>query len=261
MDNTVNIALSRIDVLSRALDVTANNLANANTTGFKASRSLFTAYLAKQQGTNVVPGGREEVYSQDIAIYQEHRQGPLQKTGNPLDFAIQGDGFFTVRTPAGVRLTRNGQLTRSADGTLVDSSGNPVLDINGNNINLSNSQDGRPMENITVSLDGTISQPLGQTGQGMTMKAIINVVSVDNLFTLKPEGGYLLLPTTPTHRVPRERRKIRQGMIEDSNVNSVFEMTDMIRIQRDYDLNFQLLHTELTRQLNAIDKIMTEPSV
>lgn len=247
MDNTTNIALSRIDVLTRALEVTSNNLANANTDGFKASHSQFSEFLVKQKGGNTVPGGREESYTEDRAVYQDHMQGPMHQTGNLTDFAINGEGYFSVRTSQGVRLTRNGQFQRRADGTLTDSAGNPVLDTNSRNIVL-RQQD----EILSVASDGTISTQEGRV-------ANIGLVTVDNLYTLQPEGNYLLRPTTQTRNVTN--KEIRQGMLESSNVNAVSEMTHMITIQRDYDLNFQLVQTESTRQTNAIDKITAEPNV
>ncbi|MBO1324650.1 flagellar basal-body rod protein FlgF [Acetobacter sp. TBRC 12305] len=246
MDNTTYIALSRIDALSRALDVTANNLANANVDGFKASKELFSQYLVKQKDAQGVPGSKEESFSQDQATYQDHLQGELRQTGNMTDFAINNEGYFAVRTTQGVRLTRNGQFHRRMDGTIVDGSGNPLLDTNGRNLVI------QPQEDIlSVASDGTISTQDGAIGS-------IGLVTVDNVNTLVPEGSYLLRPTTQTH--PVANREIRQGMLESSNVNTVAETTRLIEIQREHDLIFQLVQTESTRRTNAIDKIATDPS-
>ncbi|RFD21541.1 flagellar hook basal-body protein [Komagataeibacter melaceti] len=245
MENTTYIALSRIDTLTRALDVAADNLANANTDGFKATKQLFSQYLVHQKG-NEPSGGRDEAFTQDLATYQDHIQGALRQTRNPTDFAINGEGYFSVRTSQGVRLTRNGQFHRRVDGTIVDGAGNPLLDRQGQNIVVAQ-QD----EVVSVAADGTMSTEDGRI-------ANIGIVTVDNLNTLQPEGAYLLKPTTRTHAVAQT--EIRQGMLESSNVNSINETTHMVEIQRDYDLNFQLVQTESTRFMNAIDKITTEPS-
>lgn len=248
MDNTSYIALSRIDALTRALDVTSNNLANANTDGFKLSRVQFSDYLSKQkdaQGT-----GTEKVihYAQDRATYKDQMQGTLRQTGNPLDLALNGEGYFTVRTPNGIRLTRNGQFHRSNDGTIVNGDGYPILDDQNRNIVLDPQDQILP---LGVSSDGTISTEKGAI-------ASLNVVDVDNENTLKDEGNHLLNPTTQTHQVTA--KEVRQGMLESSNVNAIAETTNMIRIQRAYDLNFQLVQTESTRRLNAIDKITADAS-
>jgi len=246
LENTTYIALSRIDTLTRALDVAADNLANANTDGFKATRQIFSDYLVPQKNIHGLPGGRDEAFTQDRSTYQDHLQGALRQTGNPTDFAINGEGYFSVRTSQGVRLTRNGQFHRRVDGTIVDGAGNPLLDRDGRNIVIAQ-QD----EVVSVAADGTLSTEDGPVGY-------IGVVTVDNLNTLQPEGTYLLKPTTATHAVAST--EIRQGMIESSNVNSISETTRMVEIQRDYDLNFQLVQTESTRITNSIDKITTEPS-
>lgn len=246
LENTTYIALSRVDVLSRALEVTANNLANANTDGFKASKELFSDYLVQQKDVHGLPGDKEEVYTQDRSTYQDRLQGALRQTGNLTDFAINGEGYFAVRTTQGVRLTRNGEFNRRADGTIVDGSGNPLIDRNGNNVVIP------PRDHtLSVASDGTMSTETGRV-------ATLDLVTVDNPNTLVPEGGYLLRPTTPTRNVAN--KEIRQGMLESSNVNAVSETTQMVEIQRDYDLTFQLIQTESTRQSNAIDKITADPT-
>lgn len=100
MELTTNVALSRLVAQQRALDVTAGNLANANTPGFKAERVVFADWLSRQTGTDAPRGGRTVAFMQDRATYREQQAGPLQHTGNPLDLALGGDGYFTVDTPA-----------------------------------------------------------------------------------------------------------------------------------------------------------------
>lgn len=243
MDNTTYIALSRIDTLTRALDVTANNLANASTDGFKASKQLFTDYLVKQKDVHGTNAEKVQQFSQDKATYQDHIQGTLKQTGNPLDLAIDGEGYFTVRTQNGTRLSRNGQFHRRADGTIIDVSGHPLLDIDNKNIIIPETD-----KVVSVSADGAISTEAGKI-------ANIQLLNVQNLNTLLPEGSYLMRTTTQTQSV--KNKCIRQGMLEASNVNPVSETTQLISIQRDYDLVFQLIQTESTRHTNAIDKITT----
>ncbi len=248
MDITGYLALARIDALTRGLEVTTNNLANSSTDGFKEHRVLFSDYLSRQHGPDLVNGEKVLTYNQDRSTYLDTLQGELRQTGNPLDLAINGPGYFVVRTPQGLRLTRNGQLHRSEDGTIVDSSSNPVLDDQRRPITLNADDQILP---LGVGADGTIS-----TEKGIVSK--LGLATVENPNTLHAEGNHLFRPTTELQKVPTQ--EIRQGMLESSNVNAVEETTAMIKTQREYDLNFQLLQTEFTRRLNAIDKIPAEPT-
>ncbi len=131
MQNASTIALSRLVAQQRAMDVTASNLANADTPGFKTGRTLFADWLSRQAGTTAVPGGRVLAYTQDRATYRDQAAGPLTHTANPLDLAITGPGFFTVQSKAGAMLTRAGRFELQSDGTVADADGNALLDTAG----------------------------------------------------------------------------------------------------------------------------------
>ena len=128
MENASLIGLSRQTALRRQLDVIANNLANVNTPGFKAERMMFEEYLmpvanmemARQRDGNMS-------YVQDLATIRDYAAGTLVQTENPLDVAIQGDGWFVVDTENGERYTRNGGFMLNAGGELVTSEGHPVM--------------------------------------------------------------------------------------------------------------------------------------
>lgn len=248
MDVTGYLALSRIDALTRGLEVTANNLANSSTDGFKEQRVLFSDYLSRQHGDHLVNGEKVLTYNQDRSTYMDTLQGELRQTGNPLDLAINGAGYFAVRTQQGIRLTRNGQFHRSEDGTLVDSSGNALLDDQRRPITLTPDDQVLP---LGIGSDGIISTEKGDIAR-------LGLATVDNPNTLHAEGNHLFSPANENDLRPVPTQEIRQGMLESSNVNAVEETTAMIKTQREYDLNFQLLQTEFTRRLNAIDKIATE---
>ena len=248
MDVTGYLALSRIDALTRGLEVTANNLANSSTDGFKEQRVLFSDYLSRQHGDNLINGENVLKYNQDRSTYMDTLQGELRQTGNPLDLAINGPGYFMVRTQQGIRLTRNGQFHRSGDGGIVDSSGNPLLDDQRQPITLNPDDQILP---LGIGSDGIISTEKGDITR-------LGLSTVDNPNTLHAEGNHLFRPANETDLRAVPAQEIRQGMLESSNVNAVEETTAMIRTQREYDLNFQLLQTEFTRRLNAIDKIATE---
>ena len=131
MQNATTIALSRLVAQQRAMDVTANNLANADTPGFKTGRTLFADWLSRQTGADTVRGGQVLAYTQDRATYREQAAGALIHTANPLDLAITGPGFFTVQSKAGPMLTRAGRFELQADGTVADADGNALLDTGG----------------------------------------------------------------------------------------------------------------------------------
>ncbi|MDX2296539.1 MULTISPECIES: flagellar hook-basal body complex protein, partial [Streptomyces] len=125
MDNTSTIALSRLTATQRAVDVISGNIANASTPGYRAERVLFTDWLSPQRGTSIPRGDRTLAYVQDRATWREAAEGTLTHTGNPLDLALSGDGYFTVRTDAGTRLTRAGRFTLQNDGAITDAAGHP----------------------------------------------------------------------------------------------------------------------------------------
>ncbi len=157
MDIVSSIATSRLVAQQRAMDVIANNIANANTPGFKAERLLFSDWLSRQNGTAAAPGGNTIAYTQDRATWRDQQPGTMTHTGNPFDLAITGDGYFTVNTPSGPRLTRDGRFGLMPDGTVADSSGNAVLDTAGKPVQISPTD-----TQITIAGDGTVSSENGQ---------------------------------------------------------------------------------------------------
>ena len=129
MDNSVYVALSKQTAADRQMALIANNIANANTPGFKSESSVFAQHLTKDASGSTA-------YVNDIGTLRDTSQGPLQTTGNPLDFAIQGDGFFAVQTPQGERYTRAGNFSVNGQGEMVNSDGYQVLDQGGAPITL-----------------------------------------------------------------------------------------------------------------------------
>lgn len=117
MQNITSIALSRMTAQQRSMDVTAGNIANANTPGYRAERMVFSDFLVRNRGRDVPRGAETVTFTQDRASYRDQAAGPLTHTSNPLDIALGGDGYFTVETPAGPRLTRAGHFELNAEGS------------------------------------------------------------------------------------------------------------------------------------------------
>ena len=243
MENISTVALSRLVAQTRDLDVIATNLANADTPGFRAERTLFTAWFAPEPAGAEPPGGGPVAYAQDGATFRDTTPGALKVTGNPLDLAI-GDaaGWFTVQTPRGPRLTRAGQFQLDATGTVVTSQGYPLLDANGQPLRT------RPTDTrLKVTGDGTLSSENGPIGR-------IGVVTVADASTLVPEGGALFSTSQPT--APDAAPRLVQGAVEGSNVQPVLEIARMMSQLRDFQLTAQMVQSEINRQTGAIDKIL-----
>ena len=241
MELPTYVALSRLAAQQRGLDVTATNLANVSTPGFKASRVLNTDWLSAQTGTDMPAGDRKVAYTQDRATYREQQSGPLQHTSNPLDLAISGDGYFTVDTPRGPRLTRAGHFTQQANGTIGDMDGNALLGTTGAPLRIAPTD-----SNITVTADGTVSTESGEIGR-------IGVVMPTDPNRMTAEGNRDLRADVPT--APVKDPKLVQGAVEDSNVQAVVETTRMMSDLRSFQFTTQFVQAEADRMQSAIDKI------
>ncbi len=246
MDNITSIALSRLSSQQQAMDVVANNLANASTPGYRAERPVFADWLEREPAGAEPRGGRIVAFSQTRATYRERSEGALAQTGNPLDLALQGNGFFTVQTQQGPRLTRAGRFTLGNDGTIADENGDALLDKTGQKMVVS-----RADTELTVRADGTLRSQNGILGQ-------IGVVTPNDPNRMTAEGGRLFRADVAT--TPVATPKMLQGALEDSNVQPVSEITRMISTQRDFQFVTQLVEAEGQRRQSAIDKIAAPTS-
>ena len=251
MENASLVGLSRQVALSRELDVIANNIANMTTTGFKADGSLFEEYLspsARAAGT----GGRVS-YVRDRGIWHDMSQGPLERTGNPLDIAIEGKGFLAVQTPRGERYTRNGALQINGNGQLVTSEGDAVLGASGPITFQPNDRQ------ISISRDGTISVREG-TNKNDTQRGKLQLVSFANPQALQKDGGSTFRPAGNAAPQPATEASIVQGAVEKSNVRGVVEMSRMIEITRAYTQIAAMLQQQDSQNQQAIDKLAEVPN-
>ena len=246
MQNITSIAASRLIAQHRALDVTADNIANAGTPGYKAVRMQFSDWLSRQHGASTPRGGGSLAFTQDRATWRDFQPGPLNHTGNPLDLALTNSGYFTVSTPQGPRLTRAGRFGLLADGTIVDGTGNALLNINGQPIQLSPTD-----TQITIAGDGTLSSENGQIGK-------IGVVEVSDPMQLSAMGGDKLSSGSAT--TPATNPGLVQGSVEDSNVQPMMEMVRMMNDLREFQYVTQMVEAENQRQQSAIDKLTQHPA-
>ncbi len=241
MENPGYIALSRLIAQQRALDVRANNIANANTPGFKAESVVFSDFLLRQKGASGAPGGQTLQMVQDRATFRDTGEGQLLKTGNPLDLALQGDGFFAVDTPGGIRYTRAGRFSISSAGQIVDMTGNPVTGTDGKPINVPPDS-----ASLTVDADGGVSSDGAPIGK-------FKVVQFDDQQSMQSEGGSAFSTKQTPRDVPQP--EIMQGSVENANVQSITEVTRMMAEMREFEFASQFVDGEAQRQQTAIDRI------
>lgn len=242
MDITTSLAASRLMAQQRAMDITANNIANANSPGYRAERIQFSDWIDQKSNTAVAPGGRGITYTQDRATYRETQAGTLTHTSNPYDLALSGDGYFTVNTANGPRLTRDGRFGPMPDGTLADAAGNAVLDTTGKPIKFASTD-----TQVTIAGDGSVTTENGQLGK-------IGVVQAADPLKLLAEGATDFVANTPTTAVAAPG--IVQGASEGSNVQPVLEVTRMMDNERQFQFVTQFVQAEGDRQQQAIDKLL-----
>jgi flagellar basal-body rod protein FlgF len=239
MENAALVGLSRVVALERQLDMVANNIANLNTAGFKASSLVFEEFMTSPARENdFSPTDAPVHFVIDRTRYRNLAQGPVQMTGNPLDVAISGDALLSVQTAGGERYTRNGAMVINNNGQLVTPDGSVVNGDNGPIVFQANDR------NITISPDGRVSALEGTTNTE-TQRGKLKLVSFAQPQQLQQEGGNLYSAPAGVAGQPAPASvTVTQGAVEGSNVNGVREMTRMIEIQRTYSMIASLLQAQ-----------------
>ena len=241
MDNATYVGLSRQMTLRREMDIVANNIANADTNGFKVE-SLITQEDPAQPAMTlggpkpikfVIPGG----------VARDFGQGSLRRTDAPLDVAVDGQGFFKVTTKAGDRFTRDGHFRMDDNGILTTQAGDPVADDGGGQITL-DPQKGE----VSIAADGTVSQGVERVGK-------IGVYQFANLSVLEKVGGNLLKNGSNQQPTAATDAKLRQSMLEGSNVQPITEITRMIEVSRAYEQVTQMMNSEIDLSRTSIQRL------
>jgi flagellar basal-body rod protein FlgF len=254
----------------RKVETIANNVANANTVGFKKDQLVFKEHLtALTKGADDIHIPRKEFSPADFyhtqgaenamvsvdGSYTIHEQGQFIPTSNPLDIALKGDGFLEVLTPTGVRFTRKGNLSMNREGELVTDQGHKVL----SHLNMTNSSLREPASassvptaeerviklpanaKITISLDGEVLSREGAVAK-------LSIVEFTDKHALKKEGNSLFI-TPDENNINRTDIKttVNQGFLEGSNVNAIEEMSELIKAHRHFE--------SIQKAINAYDSI------
>jgi flagellar basal-body rod protein FlgF/flagellar basal-body rod protein FlgG len=254
MENTLLVGLSRQMVLERQMEVVANNVANVNTAGFKADRSLFEEFLASRaHEDNFVGRDRRVSYVQDRGTFKDFSQGPVEQTKNPLDVAIEGNGFLVVQTPAGERYTRDGGLQINNQGQLVNASGYQVLGGSGPVVFQQTDKQ------VTIASDGNITVLEGNNRID-SVRGKLRVVNFADPQKLVREGSNLYAAGPGVAAQPDIKSSVRQGFIEKSNVSSVVEMSRMIEVTRTYTQISAMLQAQGDLRKAALEKLADVPA-
>ena len=254
MENALLIGLARQNALGRQLDAIANNIANVNTSGFKADNALFEEYLnTPAHEDNFVGGDRRVSFVQDRGTYRDMTQGAVEQTKNPLDVAIDGSAFLAVQTPGGERYTRDGNLHINSQGQLVTVAGNPVLGTAGPIVFQSTDHD------VNITPDGTVTVVEGN-GRTDSLRGTLRLVSFTNAQTMLKEGFNLYAAGEGGTPQQDTKSKVQQGFIEKSNVNAVAEMSRMMEVSRAYTSIANLMQQQAELQKNAIQALADVPS-
>jgi flagellar basal-body rod protein FlgF len=255
MENALLVGLSRQMVLERQLDVVANNVANMNTTGFKADNSMFEEYLMPVARENRFPPADRGVdFVNDRGTWRSLRPGALQHTGNPLDVAISGDGYLSVQTAGGVRYTRNGSLQINAQGQLVTTDGSQVIGDSGPIVFQSTDH------NVAITPDGRITVVEAGATNTESVRGQIRLVRFAAPQQLQKEGNNNYTAPAGVGTLPDTTSTLIQGSIEKSNVNSVVEISRLIELSRAYSQVALLLQNQSDLHKNAIQQLATVPS-
>jgi flagellar basal-body rod protein FlgG len=254
----MHVARTGLDSQSARMRVIANNLANVNTTGFKKDRAEFETLAYQTMTVPGAPSSAENRYAVGLALgsgvqmtgtARVNTQGAMSQTDNPLDLAIEGDGFFQVQRPDGTTgYTRAGNFSLSAEGQIVTSDGmrlQPEISVP------------EGATSVTIGADGTVSAQL-QGQSAPTELGRIELARFVNPSGLQALGGNIYAESaasgTPQVGAPGldGRGALRQGSLEGSNVNVVQELVDMIETQRAYEVNSKMISAtdEMLRNAN-----------
>jgi flagellar basal-body rod protein FlgF len=254
MENALLIGLARQGALGRQLDAIANNIANVNTAGFKSDNALFEEYLnTPAHEDNFVGGDRRVSFVQDRGTYRDMTQGPTQETKNPLDVAIDGPAFLAVQTPNGERYTRDGNLHIDNQGQLVTAAGNPVLGTGGPIVFQPTDHD------VNITPDGTVTVVAGNSNVD-SARGTLRLVSFADAQKMLKEGFNLYAAGEGGAAQPDTKSTVRQGYIEQSNVNAVTEMSRMMEVSRAYTSVANLMQQQAELQKTAIQQLADVPT-
>lgn len=234
MDNSIYVALSSQIATANNVDVTSNNMANANSAGFKEDMLMMSSFGAKDIGETLE-------MPDDITTISNFEVGSFKQTGRALDVAINGKGFFMIQTPLGVRYTRKGSFLINANNVLVNAKGEPVLSQDGDEIIFEEGD-----QELHINDKGLIFAKGEQRG-------ILGVVNFENLKLLRKAGDGNFISDIPPEAA--EDYSLSSGMLEESNTKPILAVTKLIDLQRNFSINSGVISDTYSMHRNAYKSI------
>ena len=241
MENTTYVALNRQLALRRQMEIVANNMANVNTPAFKSEKLIFVKHLVNENNKN---NADKLTFPLDLGTMRDTSEGPLLKTDNPLDLAISGDGYFKIETPLGERYTRHGRFQLDAENQISTGQGDLLLGDGGNAIKI-------PINaKIEINPDGTISTEAGIIGKISLVK-----FDAEDEQKLRRAANNLYVGPEDIETKNVDKPNIVQGMLEQSNVNTIEQFTEMIRVHRSNSSMDRSIKQEHERVMKMISRL------
>ena len=242
MSGAIQLIAAGGTLYEKKLDVIANNISNINTVGFKADQAFRLSDLNGNPERNSISGKQQILFPiLPFGTKTDFSSGPVKHTGNALDLALKGNGFFCIETPEGVQYTRKGNFTLNEKGLLVTQQGLPVLGEKGK-----------------IEIDGTNFVVDGQGNlvvDGNTVDTI-KIVDFPQPYPLKKGGNSLFVLTDPDIAANKtERVEVQQGFLEFSNVDAIKMMTEMIEVLRGYEAYQKIIQSMDDTNSKAINDI------
>lgn len=234
MSGSIFMATSGAEIQRIRMQILSNNLANINTSGYKEDRAAFRVpddNLTAGPGPEGAMGEAAPSLSTVIPMtaHTDYSRGPIQRTGNPFDLAIDGEGFFSIQTDEGMRYTRNGAFTVNQDGNLSTSVGDPVMGEGGE----------IPIDGKQVAFDGS-----GNVIVDGSITDKLRIVKISDTAALRKMGKTLFeMDETKGTEETLDYGGVQQGFLEGSNVNAVKVMTELIEVQRGYESYQKMIQT------------------
>lgn len=235
METSLSVALSAQVALERRMEAVARNVANMTTAGYRAEGMKFEAFVSE------ITGQAPVAYASAGRSYISREAGPLTHTQNPLDVAVEGDGWLAVQTPAGVVYTRDGRMQMLETGELQSLAGHPILDVGGAPL-LLNPDAGPPL----IARDGMITQGGQQVGA-------LGLFAIDESAKLTRYGNSGVIPDrAATPVLDFTGNGIVQGFVEGANINPVLELAKLIMVSRSFESASSVIQQSETSLQEAI---------
>ncbi len=247
MDNLMSAAASGMKARMESLEMLANNVANTGTVGFKSDREFYNLYTSPDASAAAADGFHPDASTLPVIERQwtDFSQGTLLPTGNPLDLALTGPGFFVVKSAAGPLYTRNGNFQLSKEGQLETQQGYAVEDDKGQPIQLD------PAQRVDISADGVVRQQ----GQEIAQIAVVDFSKISGL--AKRDGTYFQIDSNVVAPNPAKDTQVKQATLENSNVPAAEAAVRLVGVLRQFEMLQRAvsLGTQMDKSIQDIAKV------